>query len=43
MRFHKDWASIFRYILKEDKEPFVLGEYTRQQIIGRGESKAQKV
>lgn len=33
MRFHKDWASIFRYILKEDKEPFVWGEYTRQQII----------
>lgn len=33
MRFHRDWASLCRYILKEDKEPLVWGEYTRQQII----------
>jgi hypothetical protein len=33
VRFHRDWASICRYILKEDKEPLVWGEYTRQQII----------
>lgn len=33
MRFHRGWASICRYILKEDKEPLVWGEYTRQQII----------
>jgi hypothetical protein len=33
VRFHRDWASICRYILKEDKEPLVWGEYTRQQQI----------
>jgi hypothetical protein len=29
VRFHRDWASICRYILKEDKKPLVWGEYMR--------------
>ena len=34
VRAHKGWGSVCKYVLKEDKEPRVWGEYSLQQIIG---------
>ena len=32
IKFHKAWSSICAYIVKEDKEPIVWGEYNLEQI-----------
>lgn len=39
---HKGWGSICAYILKEDKEPLVWGEYNLEQIKGIAIAHEQK-
>ena len=30
--YHRSWATISRYLMKEDQEPLVVGEYSFDQI-----------
>lgn len=42
VRFHKGWGVLIGYVTKEDKEPFVWGQFTREQIMEVGEAARKK-
>lgn len=42
VKFHKGWGIMISYITKQDKEPYVWGKYSLQQIIEIGEATRRK-
>lgn len=41
VKFHNSWASICKYITKEDNEPEIWGQYTMQDVLDIAKAKRQ--
>lgn len=42
VRFHRNWTSICKYLLKEDTQPLVWGEYSLEEILAIAAGASQK-
>lgn len=42
VRYHKGWGTMCTYVTKEDKEPLVWGEYTKNDILSVAENTKKK-
>lgn len=42
VRYHKGWGTMCAYVTKEDKEPLVWGEYTKNDILTVAENTKKK-
>ena len=40
--FHKSWNTICTYVTKEDKEPYVWGSFSREQILEQARAKERE-